>query len=224
MTASERRRLEAFIRIRQFGADNAADFPAGSIGATQFAEINDVIEEVEQFAGEQAAASGDAGQTFATKNTARENLREEIYDIVQTARAMQYQFDGIENKFRMPENRSDQNLLAVGRAFYDESLAYDADFQAYGLSNKFRLDLQTAIDAFEQSLNPTGSAIDSQVAGTAEIGDAIRRGMIARRILEGVVTNKYRANVGKLAAWLSASHIERPPKTAKPREDEKVKG
>lgn len=61
-----------------------------------------------------------------------------------------------------------------------------------------------------------GSAIDDQVAATAEIGAAIRRGMIARRILEGVVKNRYRNNVGKLAAWLSASHIERAPKSSKP--------
>ena len=36
MTDSERRRLEMFIRVPQFGLDNAADFPAGSIGAAQF--------------------------------------------------------------------------------------------------------------------------------------------------------------------------------------------
>jgi hypothetical protein len=209
MTDNERRRLEAFIRIRQFGADNAADFPAGSVGAVQFAVIDSVIDEVVQLAGEQAAGVGDSRQTFATKSTARENLRDELYDIARTARSMQYEFDGIEDKFRMPVNRSDQSLLATARAFHTESAAYDNDFQAYGLDKLFRAELQTATDAFEEALNPTGTAIDEQVASTAEIGDAIRRGMIARRILEAVVKNKYRANVGKLAAWLSASHIEK---------------
>lgn len=217
MTGSERRRLEAFIRIRQFGVDNAPDFPAGSIGAAQFAVIGSVIDEVEQFAGDQAAGWGDARQTFATKGTARENLREETYDIVETARSMQYQFDGIEDKFRMPANMSDQNLLATARAFYTESAEYDQAFQDYGMNKDFRAELLAAIEAFEQSLNPTGSAIDEQVAGTAEIGDAIRQGMIARRILEGVVKNKYRNNVGKLAAWLSASHIEKAPKSSAPK-------
>ena len=216
MTAREQRRLETFIRMRQFALDNAADFPTGSVGAIQFAIIAAVILEVEQYSGEQAAGFGDARQSFAVKDTARENLREEMYDIVQTARSMQYQFDGIENKFRMPENRSDQSLLATARAFHSESLQYDADFQAYGLSDKFRLDLQTAIEAFEDSMNPTGSAIDEQVAGTAEVAAAIGRGMVARRILDGVVKNKYRNNVGKLTAWLSASHIERPPKSNTP--------
>jgi hypothetical protein len=39
--------------------------------------------------------------------------------------------------------------------------------------------------------------------------------MIAKRILDGVVKNKYRSNVGKLAAWLSASHIEKAPAAPK---------
>ena len=209
MDGDERRRVEMFIRVRQFGVDNVADFPAGSIGATQFAAINTVINEVEQFAGDQAASSGDARQLFVNKDTARENLREEMFEISRTARAMIYQFDGIDVKFRMPRSQSDQNLLAAARGFYDDSEKYETDFQAYGLSATFRADLQTAIKAFENSLDPTGTAIDDQIAATANIGEAIRRGMIARRILEGVAKNKYNSNVGKLAAWLSACHIEK---------------
>ena len=212
MTDSETRRLETFIRVRQFGADNQADFPDGSIGATQFAEIDAVIGEVETLAGEQSAGRGAARQDFATKDTARENLREALYEITRTARSMKYQFDGIEAKFQMPENRSDQSLLATGRAFYDESADYQQAFEDYGLDRNFRPDLLADVEAFENSLDPTGSAIDSHVEATARIGAAIGRGMVARRILDGVVKNKYRNNVGKLAAWLSASHIERAPK------------
>ncbi len=36
--------------------------------------------------------------------------------------------------------------------------------------------------------------------------------MIAKRILDGIVRNKYAADPGKLAAWLSASHVESAPK------------
>lgn len=216
MTDRERLRYETFIRIRQFGVDNAVDFPAGTVGATQFAEITSVIEEVEQFTGDQAASFGDARFAFAGKETARENVREEMYEISQTARSMNYEFNGIADKFKMPRNQSDASMLAFARAFHEESEQYETAFERYGLGTRFREELQSAIDAFEASLNPTGSAIDDQVAATAQIGDAIRRGMIARRILEGVVKNKYRSNVGKLAAWLSASHIEKAPKSKAP--------
>lgn len=212
MTDQERFRYETFIRIRQFGVDNAVDFPAGTVGADQFDEIAAVIGEVEQFTGNQEASFGDARFAFVGKETARENLREEIYEISQTARSMKYQINGIAEKFKVPHNLTDATMLAVGRAFHEESEPYEADFKSYGLPVTFRAELQTAIDEFEESMNPTATAIDDQVAATAQIGDAIKRGMIARRILEGVVKNRYRNNVGKLAAWLSASHIEKAPK------------
>jgi hypothetical protein len=36
--------------------------------------------------------------------------------------------------------------------------------------------------------------------------------MIKVRILDGIVRNVYANNPGKLAAWLSASHVEKAPK------------
>lgn len=40
--------------------------------------------------------------------------------------------------------------------------------------------------------------------------------MVARRILDSIVKNVYANNVWKLAAWLSASHIEKALKTQTP--------
>jgi hypothetical protein len=78
--------MEMFIRVRQFETDNAADFPAGSVGATQFGVINTEIGVLEDLSGEQAASTGDTRQGFVQKETARENLREALYEIVRTAR------------------------------------------------------------------------------------------------------------------------------------------
>lgn len=216
MNSDDTRRYEMFVRVRQFGADNAADFPAGSVGAAQFAAIADEIVKIEAASAGQAAGAGGAKQEFATKETARENLRDAVVEIVRTARSMKYQFDGIDAKFRMPSALSDQKLLATARAFHDETQSYDADFLTYGLPATFRAELQTDIDRFDESVNPTGTSIDEQVAATAEISEAVRLGMIARRILEGVVQNRYRSSVGKLAAWTSASHIERADRSAAP--------
>ena len=52
----------------------------------------------------------------------------------------------------------------------------------------------------------------NDVEATAEIGESVQRGMVARRILDGVVRNVYKNDTGKTAAWTSASHIEKPPK------------
>jgi hypothetical protein len=40
--------------------------------------------------------------------------------------------------------------------------------------------------------------------------------MVIVRILDGVVKNKYANDVGKLAAWISASHVEKAPKKKEP--------
>lgn len=61
-----------------------------------------------------------------------------------------------------------------------------------------------------------GRSTAEHVAATADISALIRQGMIIVRILEGIVKNKYAANPGKLAAWLSASHVEKAPKKKDP--------
>jgi hypothetical protein len=209
MVKDEMFRYDMFIRVGGFGVENTADFPAGSIGATQFAEVALIVAEIQQLIGDQSQSRSDARYHFNTKDTARENLRSEMSDMASIARSMIYQFPGIDLMFRAPRNMSDANLLAAGRAFYDSSAQYAAAMIEYGLPTTFRADLLAAVEEFEGSLSAPGMSIDAQVAATADIGAVIRRGMVAVRILEGVVRAKYRNDVGKLAAWTSASHIER---------------
>lgn len=66
-----------------------------------------------------------------------------------------------------------------------------------------------AATSFEATINPTSDAIDDRVEATADIGESDRIGMAALRICDAVIRNIYANNVGKLAAWLSASHVER---------------
>lgn len=209
MVKNEMFRYEMFIRVSGFGAENAADFPVGSIGATQFAEVATMVAQIQQLIGDQSQSRSDARYNFNTKDTARENLRAELTQISDIARSMIYQFPGIDLMFRTPRNLSDANLLAAGRAFYANSEQYETAIIEYGLPDDFRAATLAAVEAFESSLSAPGNSISSQVAATADIGAAIRRGMIAVRILDGVVKAKYRNNVGKLAAWTSASHLER---------------
>lgn len=216
MNDSDRRRYECFLRIKQFGIDNTADFAAIPIAVTNFAAITTEIDFLDEQGADQQAGIGEARGATEVKGTAREDLREEMSDIARTARSMEYEFDGIADIFRMPRNLSDQNLLATGRAFATEGAKKEEDFIAYGMPATFLTDLTAAADAFEASFGPQGSAIDDHVEATAEIGESIQRGMVARRILDGVARNVYRHDTGKTAAWTSASHIERPPKSKEP--------
>lgn len=217
MTKNDRVRLDMFIRVAQFINDNISDFPTGSVVAAQLGVLNDCIGTLQTLSGDQSAGMSDARFQHNNKATARENLREMLSDISETARSMVYQFPGIDIKFRMPRGNNDADLLARARAFQTDAAPLAADFAAYELDPNFITELAALIEDFEQSLAAPGAAIDSHVAATADIGEETRKGMVAVRTMEGAVKNKYRGNTGKLAAWLSASHIERTPaRTATP--------
>lgn len=211
-------RYHMFINIRQFLTVNAADFPAASVGAAQLAEIAAVIIRLEDLGARQTSGMTAAGLGYLGKDTAREALRDALMDIARTARSMEFEFPGIAKQFRMPQSATDQRLVATAKVFIESIDRYYSEFVRYGLDEDFAVDLARAIDAFEASRTAPSVARDTHVAATAEISAAVRRGMTAFKILDGVVKNTYRHNVGQLAAWTAASHIERVGKRAKPGE------
>jgi len=214
MNDDNRRRYEMQVRVNQFGIDNAGDFTG--IATTKFGELATLVGETESKSAAQQSGFGEAAQQFEVKDTARENLRDEMSDISRTAKSMEYAFDGIADKFRFQRNMSDANMLAKGRAFHTESLPYNADFIAYGLPATFRAELNAAADAFEASFSNTASATAEHVAATADTSAKVREGMVIVRTLDGIVRNVYANDPGKLAAWLSASHVEKAPKKPAP--------
>lgn len=54
------------------------------------------------------------------------------------------------------------------------------------------------------------------VAATADTSAKMRAGMVKGRILDGIVRNVYANDPSKLAAWISASHVEKAPKKKAP--------
>ena len=74
----------------------------------------------------------------------------------------------------------------------------------------------TAADAFEASFSNTAPTTAEHVAATDAEAAKVRDGMVIVRILDGIVKNKYANDPGKLAAWISASHVEKAPKKKDP--------
>jgi hypothetical protein len=213
-----------FIRAVPFILGLGDIFPAGSVVAVQLVVLQGVIAAINALSGEQTTGIADARFGFNSKDTARENLREMLSEIARTARSMVYAFPGINLKFRMMQGDSDLKMLALGRSFLTEAPPYKAAFLEYGMDvysdeathADFLTILQELVDDFEQSLSAPAAATDTHVEATAEIGAEIRKGMIAVRIIDGVMQNKFRNDVGKRAAWLSASHIEKVSRRTKP--------
>ncbi len=214
MNDDNRRRYEMQVRVVQFGTDNSGDFTG--IATAKFAELGTIVGQIESESAAQQSGFGEAAQQYEVKDTARENLRDIMADISRTSKSMEYEFDGISNKFKVQRNMPDASMLGKARAFVTEADPYKSNFIDYGMSGTFLTDLTAAADAFEATFSTTASATAEHVAATAEEASKVRQGMIIVRILDGIVKNRYANDPGKLAAWISASHVEKAPKKTTP--------
>ena len=211
MHISVRRRRDTFIGMKAYRVEFPEDFPANSDEAEQMDEIETVLALIEQYGGEQASGLGEMRFTYNTKGIARENLREWLEDIETAAQTLAYKITGIDLIFRIPRNLADAQMLALARSFAEQAVQYRAEL-GKRLGADFIDRLLAAITAFEQSLIPAESASEAKVEATAKLGEAVRRGMIARRILDGIMKIKLKNNPSRKRAWDSASHIERDEK------------
>jgi hypothetical protein len=209
MTAGQRRRYEMFLKVRDFFVAHAADFPPASIAAVIFTPLIAIIDELAQIAGEQLSTRGAYSQAMEIKGDARDLLYVMLRDIADLATPLAYEINGLEEKFRVPRNKSDQNLIAAGRAFAADATAFEDELIGYGLRATFIADLIAATDAFEQSLTPANVAGQEKTGKTAAAAPLVNAGMIIVRRLTPVVRMKYRNDAGNLAAWEFARHVER---------------
>lgn len=212
MKDTERRRLEMFIRVREFGSAHATAFPAGSFAAEQLTTLDSSIGALETQVSTQSSGRSTVRESTSSKAAAREELMEDIEAISRTARAMSRTMPGLESRFRIPHNQSDQVLLSTARATAADALPLKAEFIRRGMPANFLEDLQADITVMEEAITLQAHGQGSHVAATAAIDREIERGMDAVHQLDPVVRNLFAADPSTLAAWSSASHVERSPR------------
>lgn len=215
MDDKERRKLETYARIEDFGTAHDKDFASNSLGKQIFAEISTIVASLTGHASSEASGRGSARQGTSSRGSAREELRADLEAIRRTARAMADDVPGIDDKFRIPRNNNDQQLLTAARAFLADATPLSAQFIAHELPADFLQDLQDDIAALEAAISGQASGVGDHVAAGAEINATIEAGDVAKRKLDAIVRNKYANNPGVLAEWTSASHTERAPKHKK---------
>jgi len=81
-------------------------------------------------------------------------------------------------------------------------------------------DLKARILAVEQATDAQERAESARIKATADLAAAIERGLSDVRELDAIVRNTYAGNAAELAAWESASHVERAPRHADDEEEE----
>jgi hypothetical protein len=123
---------------------------------------------------------------------------------------------GIEQKFRSTQHLKDQELLTAARMFAADALPLKAEFIKRGLRATFLDVLAEDITAFEDALTEREQQTRTHVSATAAIDDLMERGIKTVRELDPVMRNIFEDNAAKLAAWLTASRVERAPRRRQP--------
>jgi len=210
-----RRNYEACSRGSDFLTDNAPDFNAGMPKAKSQA-LADAVADIEAKSADMAARFGEASMEVEQKGTAREILRSAVAAIADMAIGMEPDFNGISDLFRFRRNLPDADMLALGRAFHANSAAYETDFIDYGLPGSFRTELDAAATAFEAETSEAAVAKADRVGAGQALAAAVATAMQILRTMDRIVKQKYANNPGKLAAWASASTVEKAPQKPPP--------
>ena len=216
MNDSQTKTFEMLRRVDGFGAEHAADFPAASLGGEKFAALGGVIDELEKQGTAQSAGGSGAKTSTGAKRAAREELREQMAAISETARAMESARPGIAASFRMPNTNGGQALSNAARAFVEAATPLKQEFIRHELPATFLEDLSAALNTFESAQSSQNQNTERRVTATAAIESVVERGRRLVRELNVIVNNKYRKDSATLAAWESASRVERLPRKKKP--------
>lgn len=209
MNVYQQRRNEMFLKVQEFILARIAAFPAAGFAGAIFVSLQATITAIAGLAGQQLSNIGGKGMAQDLRDEARDILYVMLQDIAGYARSLSFVVTGLENKFRLPRNRSDLSLIAAGRAFIKDALEYKAQFLEAKLEEDFIEKLTAATDALEQAVAQLGSADQAKIGSTASFAPHITAGMIACRRLDPIIKRMYRNSAANLAAWTFARHVER---------------
>lgn len=208
------RHLNMGRRVTDFTGTHAPSFPAGSRGGQLIPRINAAVELMETQGAKQETAERDGQEATDQKAAWRAALLELMRAINRTARGMRKLFPGIASQFAMPRTYGDQVIINTARAYITSATPIAAEFTGRGLPADFLTALETAINNFESTIAAQDEARNAQTAATAAISDAQRQLIDAVSEFSPIVRNTFRNDPAALAAWESASHVERAPKRA----------
>jgi hypothetical protein len=211
MNDTQTAELDAGQRARAYAATRPADFPAGSHAALALAKLDAAITEVEQQAAKQISAKLDRQEQTEQKRLAITTLTGQMQSVNQIARSINEPFPGIADQFKMGRG-GDQATLDLGRAFIANATPIATEFTTRGLPATFLADMQVSIDAADAAEERQAVAATAQSAATEAIALGLKQLRAALRALDAIFRAKYKTDPATLAAWQTASHVEKAPK------------
>lgn len=208
------RHLDMGRRVTDFMDTNNAAFPAGSRASELITAIGAAVAALETESAKQDTAEQSGKQATDQKDAARAALLDLMRPINQTARGMEKLFPGIGVNFGMPRGGGDQPVINRARSFVTTGTPIAAQFVKRGLPADFLTTLETAINRMISTIDLQAESRGQQIAATAAVALAQQQLVDAVHEFSPIVRNVFHDDKATLAAWESASHVERAPKRA----------
>jgi hypothetical protein len=217
MNNRENRRYEMFVRVQTFGQTNAADFAAGSVAATNFTTVTQVITGLDNAKTTQKPGRDTAHEVLI------DAIRLDVENIARTAKVIDQDEPGFADNFRSPANFNPASWLTTADKFIQQLAVQSGDtpavqtakaalvakFVAHEMDANFVTHLQTDRAAVTADTTQRETKRETGVGSTATIGSLIGQGIKAVNTLSAIMHNKYAGQPDKMAAWQTASHVER---------------
>lgn len=211
-----RRNLESGQRCRQWFIDYKSLITGGSIFEIKTKGMTGKVNELEDTAGEQEAASSEGFSATDVKGSEHDDLLAALSPVRTAARAAEFDIPGTRERYRFNVSMTDQELLAAGRSFALGGATDEALLVSYDAPAGWVAAVTAASDAFEATFGLQSSAKGQSVAKNAEMYALVKEMNAFKGALRHHVINNTLNNPGARAAWNSAAHVEKAPEKKKP--------
>jgi hypothetical protein len=210
MNDKQRRHFERGARVSAHCAANPEDFPADSVAGASLKRLNEHLAAIETLDVAKATNMSAQQQGSQGRRELRQAIRSQITTYYKTSEVIGRDHPEVKGIFqRVQTDKSDRTLLAFARSYSTAAKPLKSLFSEYGVSSDYFDSFDTNIDAFETHIARQNEGAGARVASNAGIEEALRHVDEEVGRLDVIARNKYRSDPAKLAAWESASHLER---------------
>jgi hypothetical protein len=210
---------DSFGRSLVFWKTNLADIPPGSAGAGYYAKLG---------ADNTALVQGGALQkpiSVSAQNALILKLDSELEVLATVAGAYAQDVPGFDDLFPRPAHLNPGEVLRTANVFLTNLVPTPEDdaatvaakaarvqvFVDHGAAATFVADLQGQLKAIGTVTETHEQSREQGVLSTAQIAELVRDGKKQRNYLNAIAVTLYKNQPEKLAAWNTASHVERGP-------------
>jgi hypothetical protein len=205
--------MEMLDRVGDFGA--TPGLPANPLATTLMAQIKAVADQMRGQGTAQVSGRGVFRGGTADRRRIAAELREHVRGLAKVARSLDpVAFPGVAQEVRGPRSSSYQALLAAARAILQRVTPIKAAFVDRGVPATFDETMNDLIDTLEEATQRKSSGLSEQSGGTAGLADAARRGVALVNELDAIMTHLLRNSPSLMAAWNTASRIQRDPQSS----------